>query len=208
MKSYLGAAALLACTAIAVPASAATIAFSGSRNNVDAPGPAAARCGARLTTNVVHNPPTSTSVGVSNLGAFTPTLSHCFQPPLSTTAPTPFDLGEFTFDFGGGDTLLGTYSGFLTFVSSGLYAVTQTHVVTGGTGFYLGASGGFDSSGTLSFPNGRPTVAQTFSGLLNVPGAVPEPGTWAMLILGFGIIGAALRRRSSGAATQRASLAA
>lgn len=207
MKSYLGAAALLACTATAVPAGAVTIAFSGSRSNVDAPGPQSPRCGARLTTNIVHNPPTSTSVGISNLGAFSPTLSHCFQPPLSTTAPTPFDLGEFSFDFGAGDTLLGTYSGFLTFVSPGVFAVTQTHVVTGGTGFYLGASGGFDSSGTLSFPNGRPTAAQTFSGFLNVPNAVPEPGTWAMLILGFGMIGAALRGRSNAAVKQRAMVA-
>jgi hypothetical protein len=28
-----------------------------------------------------------------------------------------------------------------------------------------------------------------------VPGAVPEPGTWAMIIAGFGIVGCALRRR-------------
>ena len=27
------------------------------------------------------------------------------------------------------------------------------------------------------------------------PGAVPEPSTWAMLILGFGAVGGALRRR-------------
>jgi hypothetical protein len=31
------------------------------------------------------------------------------------------------------------------------------------------------------------------------PGAVPEPSTWAMVILGFGAIGQALRRRRSGA---------
>ena len=28
------------------------------------------------------------------------------------------------------------------------------------------------------------------------PGAVPEPATWAMMILGFGGVGALLRRRS------------
>lgn len=27
------------------------------------------------------------------------------------------------------------------------------------------------------------------------PGAIPEPGTWAMLIAGFGVVGASLRRR-------------
>jgi len=32
------------------------------------------------------------------------------------------------------------------------------------------------------------------------PSAVPEPGTWAMMILGFGLVGVAMRRRSSGVA--------
>ncbi len=31
-----------------------------------------------------------------------------------------------------------------------------------------------------------------------VPGGVPEPATWAMLILGFGLVGAAARRRDRG----------
>lgn len=167
--------------------------FTGSRQNVDAPGPAAARCGTRTTNNVIHNPPTATSVGTSNFGAFTPTLSHCIQLPLSQVAANPFDLGQFTFDFGYG-TLSGTYSGFLTFASAGVYNIFQTHVVTGGTGYFAGSSGSFDSTGTLSFPNGRPTVAQRFSGTLNVPAAVPEPGTWALLIAGFGLLGAALRK--------------
>lgn len=191
--------AVLAWAAAIVPTHAATITFAGSRSNVDAPGPAAARCGSRATSNIVHNPPTATSAGTSNLGAFTPTLQHCIQLPLSAMGPNTFDLGEFTFDFGGGDTLIGTYSGFLTFVSAGVFDVFQTHLVTGGTGFFDGSSGSFESSGQLSFLSGRPTVTQTFSGTLEVPGAVPEPGTWALLIVGFGALGAALRRRTAGA---------
>jgi hypothetical protein len=34
-------------------------------------------------------------------------------------------------------------------------------------------------------------------------GAVPEPGTWAMMLLGFGAIGFALRRRKSAEGTRR-----
>lgn len=175
----------------ALPAEATTILFSGSRTNVDAAGPAAPRCGSRATTNIRHNPPTSTSVGTSNLGAFTPTLSHCIQLPLSATSPNPFDLGEFLFAFENGDTLFGTYSGSLSALGPGLFAVTQTHIVTGGTGGLLGATGTFGSSGQLSFPGGRPTVQQSFSGILTI---VPEPGTWMMMLLGFGAVGFAMRR--------------
>ncbi|RYD20347.1 MAG: PEP-CTERM sorting domain-containing protein, partial [Lysobacteraceae bacterium] len=36
------------------------------------------------------------------------------------------------------------------------------------------------------------------------PGAVPEPGTWAMFLGGFGLMGAAIRRRKQQAPTRRA----
>lgn len=177
------------------PASAVTVIFSGSRTNVDAPGAPAARCGSRATSSIRHEPPTATSVGISNFGTFTPTLSHCIQLPLSMTGPSPFDLGEFVFAFASGDSLFGTYSGSLSPLAPGQFSVSQTHIVTGGTGFFNGASGSFDSSGMLSFLSGSPTVTQTFSGVLNVA-AVPEPGTWATMIFGFGIIGWVIRGRS------------
>lgn len=59
-----------------------------------------------------------------------------------------------------------------------------------------------DSRTTLSLYNG--TTNTDFIGLDNVsvsgpsaipPGAVPEPASWAMMIAGFGLTGAALRRR-------------
>lgn len=194
MRALSVASALLALSGAAVPAAAVTIQFNGARSNIDAPGPASARCGSRTTTHVVHNPPTATSVGVSNLGTFTPTMSHCIQLPLSNAGPNSFDLGQFTFDFGMGDTLFGTYSGVLNFLAPRVYAVSQTHVFTGGTGYYFGATGGIDSSGTLSFLSGRPTVEQTFAGAITL-GGVPEPSIWLTLIAGFGVIGAAMRRR-------------
>lgn len=181
---------------VAAPSLATEVLFSGSRGNVDAPGAAADRCGSRTTTSVRNDPPTATSFGTSNLGSFTPTLSHCIQLPLSAVAPTSFDLGEFLFTFASGDTLFGTYAGSLSFLEPGIFSVFQTHLVTGGTGWFSGATGSFDSSGTLSFRTGRPVVDQTFSGLLNIP-PVPEPGTWATMLLGFGLVGGMLRRRRS-----------
>jgi hypothetical protein len=36
--------------------------------------------------------------------------------------------------------------------------------------------------------------------IINIGGAVPEPSSWAMLIIGFGLVGATLRRRRGMAA--------
>lgn len=193
MKAILITALGLGLLASAAPTIAQT-SFSGTRTNVDALGPAAERCGSRATNNIRNIPPTATASGTSNFGSFTPTLSHCIDLPPSLTGPTVFDLGEFEFAFLSGDLLTGTYSGTLTPFSPGVFSIFQTHLVTGGTGLFAGATGSFDSMGTLSFPMGRPTVNQTFEGTLILP-AVPEPATWAMMIGGFALIGGRLRFR-------------
>ncbi|MCY7281192.1 MAG: hypothetical protein LH610_09930, partial [Sphingomonas bacterium] len=73
MKNIGAVALALGLFAMEVPAQATTLVFSGSRQNVDAPGTAAARCGTRTTGNIRNDPPTATSTGLSNFGAFTPT---------------------------------------------------------------------------------------------------------------------------------------
>jgi hypothetical protein len=50
-----------------------------------------------------------------------------------------------------------------------------------GAGFYIAAEGPGDITLTISDTR--------------IPGAIPEPASWAMLIAGFGLTGAALRRR-------------
>lgn len=45
---------------------------------------------------------------------------------------------------------------------------------------------------TNDYPNGRMSITLSFA---NVP-AVPEPGTWAMLLGGLGLLGVAARRRT------------
>lgn len=50
----------------------------------------------------------------------------------------------------------------------------------------IGAGGNGAYTGTLSFANS----------------AVPEPGTWAMMLVGFGAVGFAMRRRAPKALTQ------
>lgn len=181
--------AALATATFATPATAATVAFSGTRSNADSPGAAAARCGARSTINI-RNSINSTSTGTSNFGGFDPTLSHCIQLPL----PAPYDLGEFLFDFASGNKLFGTYTGLLTFSSPGVFDNLQNYVVTGGTGIFAGASGTFVGTGTLGFTTGVPRGEQSFRGSINVS-AVPEAASWTMMIVGFGMVGAACRRR-------------
>lgn len=63
----------------------------------------------------------------------------------------------------------------------------------------LAASGTIDAThtGTISFiaPDGY--VLTSASGAFGLPAAVPEPETWAMLMIGLGMVGLAVRRRNS-----------
>lgn len=185
--------ALVAALSLSGPAQAASVVFSGTRTNVDTPGTPAARCGSRFTASIRNDPPAATASGTSNFGTFTPTMSHCITLPLSVMSTNIFDLGEFVFQFGNG-TIFGSYEGVIDAASPGVFNIAQSHIVTGGTGFFAGTTGSFKSAGLLTFPMGRPTVNQRFEGVLDIP-AVPEPATWAMMILGFGVIGSALRTR-------------
>ena len=67
---------------------------------------------------------------------------------------------------------------------------------TGGSGsfYYYFASGAFGADGTFytDSNSGQNTGSLSVSGM---PAAVPEPATWAMMLLGFGGIGFAIRRR-------------
>lgn len=72
------------------------------------------------------------------------------------------------------------------------------------SGYYILT--GQDGFPNVSFPsqtNRTFFVAAQFRDDSTDPGAVPEPATWSMLIVGFGIVGAAMRRR-----TRQAALAA
>lgn len=71
-----------------------------------------------------------------------------------------------------------------------------------GTGFYFFRSGALSAAGTYSnegYPNpgGGYGNAGAATLLVSEFGAVPEPATWAMMIVGFGMIGFAMRRRSN-----------
>ena len=55
------------------------------------------------------------------------------------------------------------------------------------------SDGAFKGLGTYNSLISAPGVRGTLT-VSNVTGAVPEPATWAMMIVGFGMAGAAMRR--------------
>jgi PEP-CTERM motif len=112
-------------------------------------------------------------------------------------------IDSITFNFGdaGGDNdtpvTIAAYSAGGTLLGS----VTDTYPTGFGTG----------KSQTLNFLGAKYYIASSLGGESNdnsifwdisnfrlaAAGAVPEPASWAMMLLGFGIVGSALRRRSS-----------
>lgn len=107
---------------------------------------------------------------------------------------------------GGTYTRLG-FTGALWDGIDGGIPVTTTRIGTGNAAervykLDFGYGGGFDSFrfGT----NDEDADGYSFRSLTIA--AVPEPSTWAMLILGFGMTGAALRRRAGSAKKARAAL--
>jgi hypothetical protein len=78
-----------------------------------------------------------------------------------------------------------------SYPGAGFYHPTP---VGGGGGFVPGTPGNPGIPGTPgepTIPTPVPTATST------VPGAVPEPATWAMMVSGMGLIGHALRRGKS-----------
>jgi hypothetical protein len=107
-----------------------------------------------------------------------------------------YSIGLIGGDFGPGSTILASLTGatdmFGNVIGMGQFGRVQLVFDTGDTGDWIGKSFGISLMGTgkgAAFDN---LVLDATA--LQVAG-VPEPATWAMMILGFGASGAVLRRR-------------
>ena len=185
-------------------ATAATFAFTGTRENVTRPPvPNTGRCAPTYLRTIEIEPGALSSTGTSNFGAFTASMSHC----EATAAPDRAVIdGRFTFDFGAGDSLFGSYAGQLSPGGpGGSLNVLHNFVVTGGSGRFLNATGAFTSIGFLrgALVDGAP--AGIFEGSLNgqvVAAGIPEPSSWTSMIAGFALLGGIARMRRATAAAR------
>jgi hypothetical protein len=133
------------------------------------------------------------------------------NPGTSTSAISGF---EYKLD---GNVVAGATASFVTFYNAALGGMFDL-VVNGQTLTFYGFGDPFGlpstydigSTGSITgvgnyFPvtfslnsdiNGGSDVGEGLITLRNVKGAVPEPGTWGMMLLGFGLVGMAMRRGS------------
>lgn len=138
----------------------------------------------------------ATGLNVFNFGAgvlFTPGTQRApTDPKLFGTGPggNTVDNAVATLGLFDGFSSTVTPDGFLSLGDNGTIAFNLSSLLSGtGLYLYLGEVG----------DNGE--VAG--SSITVSPNAVPEPATWLMLILGFGTLGSAMRRRSATAKASR-----
>jgi len=102
-----------------------------------------------------------------------------------------FGLGLIAGDFGAGSTLVARLDGDNSSIAEGRFGRVQLVFQTGSSGGAIGGPLGIAFAGT----GGKGAAIDNVRLEAFALNAVPEPATWAMMIAGFGLVGAAARRR-------------
>jgi hypothetical protein len=103
----------------------------------------------------------------THLGNFTTVQHHCFDPGDPSGA---FTDGFYTFTGANGDTIFGTYHGHLVPIAPPVFAIVGEFTIEGGTGRFVGATGGGTASGTLNVATGVPALM--LDGVISSPGSL------------------------------------
>ncbi|WP_133365027.1 FxDxF family PEP-CTERM protein [Qipengyuania sediminis] len=182
MFKHAALAAVAATALFAVPASAATVVYtSGTAITLSPAGP-----------NEVAG---FLGFDVTGTGDFTATFT--FTNPYNPAGAN----GSATFNFDG-DVI--TFTGG-DISGGGVFTTTMGAL---GSNIQIDRSGLASGAQTITF---RGSLTPNGNGFARIGGqlsltAVPEPGTWAMMILGFGVLGYGMRRRNAQVASTRAAL--
>jgi len=165
-----------------VAASAGVLPFSGTQLNYSPAGDPAGRCAPVVTINFINSGPFFVN-GTTSLGNYIGEGSHCIA------FPNILD-GEFSLIFANG-TLFATYTGTVTPLSPTSFQPNQLFTVTGGTGFFAGASGQWTQTGVVvRNPDGTTNGNVTLEGVI----MTPAPATLALFGLGAMALLAGQRR--------------
>ncbi len=148
-----------------------------------------------------------TTYNFSLTGAFTATWSMPASPTPDTPGDALSDFSGITFTLPDTSTLVSDFSIYSNSVSGGIYIYDQNsddpvkyrglgdEIYTGTPAAPTFKLGTFTLYNISNIQNGTLTISGPSVG------GVPEPASWAMLIAGFGLTGAAMRRRRVGATT-------
>lgn len=174
-----------------------SISFNGGGNYNDADG-----VGSASSTNI-------TGInGLSGISAYDAGyLTGVFLNAAGTTTVTPASL-SYASSAATAFTSVSPLLNQVFFIGDGLTGdgtgmLQQFFVPTGAIRLVLGfadAPGYNGAPGSYGDNVGSLAVTSNIISAAGVTGAVPEPATWAMVILGFGVVGAAMRRRKNATA--------
>jgi hypothetical protein len=208
MRKYLLPAAVVAAAAVsAAPAQAITINFSQGTYAV----PSYITPASRTTIQNFESSPVGSFVGATNSTVTQTTIPGVFVDPDPTSNGKYLAVGaggSYTAALGGAQVfsyILGsidTYNSvLLTFASGSSLLLTGQQIVGQSVAFDANGNSSvagrvtYDLGGTDAFVSATFTSTKAAFEIDDLVTAAPEPATWGMMILGFGLAGAQLRSR-------------